>query len=435
MTKTGGRGATVRHIAGAGALSVGRPTIPPPPGWQWVALTDVARLESGHTPSRKHAEYWGGDVPWLSIRDAKAHHAGTVYETIENTNDLGILNSSARLLPEGTVCLSRTASVGYVTIMGRPMATSQDFVNWVCSDKLDPHFLQYLLIYEKPSLAKFSSGAVHQTIYFPEVKAFHICMPSVAEQRRIVAVLDEAFAAIDTATGNAEKNIGNARSLFESYLNEAFGHLSSDMVPLEVLCDPKRVITYGVIKLGEHTNAGVPCLRTSNVRWLRIDTEGMKRITNELSQEYKRTILSGGEVLVNVRGTLGGVAVATPDMRGWNVSREVAVVPPDSTKVTAEYLAYWIGTHSSQSWLSGVEKGVAYSGINIADLRTLPVPLLPLSRQQEIVAKLNELSEVTRFAEDTYRRKVASLGFLKRSILQRAFAGELSEREVEAVAA
>src|SRR5207247_1292143 len=99
-------------IFGQFALSVGKPESTPPPGWDWVRLTDVARLESGHTPSKRHPEYWGGDIPWIGIRDAKAHHGDRIYDTIQTTNELGIQNSSARILPAGTVCLSRTASVG-----------------------------------------------------------------------------------------------------------------------------------------------------------------------------------------------------------------------------------------------------------------------------------------------------------------------------------
>ena len=107
------------------------------------------------------------------------------------------------------------------------------------------------------------------------------------------------------------------------------------------------MITYGVIKLGEEVADGVPCLRTSNVRWLRIETEGMKRIAPTLSSEYSRTILKGGEVLVNVRGTLGGVAVARPEMAGWNVSREVAVVPVNSSRVNPAFLSFLIGSGTS----------------------------------------------------------------------------------------
>lgn len=190
ITKTGGRDATKRHIPPTLALAVGCPAAPAPDGWQWSLLTKLARLESGHTPSRRHPEYWNGSIPWISIRDAKAHHGRRILETNENINELGLANSAARLLPEGSVCLSRTASVGYVVVTGRPMATSQDFVNWVCSGNLHPDFLKYIFVAEGRNLLRFSSGAVHQTIYFPEAKAFYICHPPLSEQVRIVTQLD-----------------------------------------------------------------------------------------------------------------------------------------------------------------------------------------------------------------------------------------------------
>ena len=184
-TQTGGRVATLRPITGPYSLSVLDMSVQTRGGWKWARLADLARLESGHTPSRKHPEYWGGDVPWIGIKDARGHHGEIIESTLENTNDLGISNSSARILPPDTVCLSRTASVGYVTMMGRAMATSQDFVNWVCGDALLPEFLMFLLLAQGEEFRRFSSGSVHQTIYYPEVKAFNICHPPISVQREI----------------------------------------------------------------------------------------------------------------------------------------------------------------------------------------------------------------------------------------------------------
>jgi len=217
-TRTGGREATTRRIPPRLALAVGMPEAAPPKGWKWSPLTALARMESGHTPSRRVPSYWGGNIPWISISDAKSFHGETVQDTIEKVTEDGINNSSARVLPVRTVCLSRTASVGYVVVMGSPMATSQDFVNWICSKELEPEFLKYLFIAEGEGLLRFSSGAVHQTIYFPEAKAFHICCPPLAEQRRIVGILDQAFEGIAIARANAEINLRNREALFKNYV-------------------------------------------------------------------------------------------------------------------------------------------------------------------------------------------------------------------------
>lgn len=188
-TLTGGREATEGVIPGRFAISVGKPPTDAPAGFAWTPLSRVARLESGHTPSRKHPEYWDGGVPWIGIRDATANHGLIIRDTNQHVSDLGLEHSSARLLPAGTVCLSRTASVGYVVMMGRPMATSQDFVNWVCGPGLLPRYLLYVLVGEQDSIRRFAHGTTHQTVYYPEAKALHVSLPSVMEQRGIVEVL------------------------------------------------------------------------------------------------------------------------------------------------------------------------------------------------------------------------------------------------------
>ncbi len=216
-TRTGGRPPSTGLIPGDFALSVGRPDKAAPSGWQWTALSDIARLETGHTPSRRHPEYWGGDVPWIGIKDATENHGRVLTDTLQHTNELGIANSSARILPANTVCLSRTASVGYVVVMGRPMATSQDFVNWVCSEALDHQFLKYVLLAEQSAFLRLASGTTHQTIYFPEVKAFHVCLPPLAEQRAIAHILGTLDDKIELNRRMYETLEAMARALFKSW--------------------------------------------------------------------------------------------------------------------------------------------------------------------------------------------------------------------------
>jgi type I restriction enzyme, S subunit len=294
---------------------------------------------------------------------------------------------------------------------------------------LVPKYLFHLMTSDsyKDFIGALSDGANINNLKFDDLKRFAIPYPARPEQQRIVGILDEAFDGIATAKANAEKNLQNARALFASHLNAVFTQRGPGWVekPLVELCESSRIITYGVIKLDVEVPNGVPCLRTSNVRWLRIETEGMKRIAPTLSAEYSRTILKGGEVLVNVRGTLGGVAVATPEMKGWNVSREVAVVPIDPTRIRPEFVSYLIGSGTSQQWLGAVKKGAAYVGINIEDLRLLPVRSPKLAEQKTIVDHLQSMHNETQRLETIYRQKLAALEELKKSLLDRAFSGAL----------
>ncbi|MDT3736862.1 MAG: restriction endonuclease subunit S [Denitratisoma sp.] len=191
-------------------------------GWRWHRLTDLARLESGHTPSRRHPEWWGGHVPWLALPDIRRLHGKYAYETTENTNDAGLANSSARLLPPGTVCLCRDASIGYVTILGKPMATSQHFCNWICGPDLDPEFLMYAFMASHEYLRELGSGSVIKTIYMSVIESFHICAPEIDEQRRIARTLRERLAAAETLNASLKARLADIERLPQRLLAAAF---------------------------------------------------------------------------------------------------------------------------------------------------------------------------------------------------------------------
>lgn len=189
-----------------------------------MPLPLLARLESGHTPSRRHPEWWGGDVPWLALPDIRKLHGLVAHDTAEHTNDLGLANSSARLLPPGTVCLSRTASIGFVTMLGRPMATSQDFCNWVCNpEKLDAEYLMYAFMASTELLRELGSGAVHKTIYMPTIESFHIAAPPLAEQQRIARQLRDRLAAARTLRETLAERQREIECLPQRILAAAFG--------------------------------------------------------------------------------------------------------------------------------------------------------------------------------------------------------------------
>jgi type I restriction enzyme S subunit len=209
-------------IPGHPALAVGEQTTTLPEGWTWAPLVQVARMESGHTPSREHPEWWDGDIPWISIPDARDHDGGTIHKTSQATNDEGLNNSAARLLPTGTVCVSRTASVGYVVVMGRPMATSQDFVNWIPTPAVTSDWLRLVFSADREALRRFGKGSVHKTIYFPEWLSMHIAVPPLAEQQRITTEVDRLLSGAAKMSESIEENLLRAKALQRVVLRAAF---------------------------------------------------------------------------------------------------------------------------------------------------------------------------------------------------------------------
>ncbi|WP_426410387.1 restriction endonuclease subunit S [Bradyrhizobium ganzhouense] len=156
-----------------------------PNDWELVTLTKVAKLESGHTPDRKEPTYWDGSIPWISLQDANALCKLTISETAETIGPEGLANSSARLLPAGTVVLQRTANVGLASIMEREMCTSQHFANWICGPKLHPQYLQQVFRHMSREWQRLMAGSVLPDIYMDTFKALQLLLPPLQEQKRI----------------------------------------------------------------------------------------------------------------------------------------------------------------------------------------------------------------------------------------------------------
>lgn len=189
-----------------------------PVSWELVNLTSVARLESGHTPSRENATYWGGSIPWLSLHDTKNLTNPVLEKTVYSVTQEGIDNSSARLLPEGTVAFSRTASVGNCVILGKEMATSQDFANYICSDLLNNRYLLQLFRWMQHVWAYLAEGSTHKTIYMPVFKKLQILLPPLKEQVAIADAAESTDKAIKSAEVKLQAFIRIKKALMQDLL-------------------------------------------------------------------------------------------------------------------------------------------------------------------------------------------------------------------------
>jgi type I restriction enzyme S subunit len=198
-----------------------------PEHWKVARIRQVARLESGHTPSRQHPEWWIPEectIPWVSLADVwKLRDGVTEYldSTAEMISEVGLANSSARLLPAKTVVLSRTASVGFSAIIEVPMATTQDFVNWICGPAVVPEYLLYLLRAMTPEFARLTQGSVHRTIYMPDVARFVATVPPIDEQERIVAHVREELYRLDGVAERARAMVGKLREYRQALITAA----------------------------------------------------------------------------------------------------------------------------------------------------------------------------------------------------------------------
>lgn len=191
--------------------------------WEVVKLIDISKLESGHTPRKDTSAYWeNGDVYWLSLQDIRALDGTIVLDTKYKTNKLGIENSSARLLPIGTVCFCRDISLGYVTILGKVMSTTQHFANWICSERINNKYLMYCFMASRDSLIRQGQGTTVKTIYMPDLKELRIQLPTIKEQQLIVSELESKLTVCDKIEETISQSLQQAETLRQSILKKAF---------------------------------------------------------------------------------------------------------------------------------------------------------------------------------------------------------------------
>lgn len=199
--------------------------------------------------------------------------------------------------------------------------------------------------------------------------------------------------------------------------------------PLRDLCDSD--ISYGIIKLGKEDPTGVKVLRCSDVKPNYIDFSKIRTVTQELSDSYSRTLLKKNDIVITVRGTLGGVALIPDSLIGCNVAREVAVIRLKNGNYH-KFFVYLLLSPYFTAFMTGNLRGIAYKGLNMGKLSDFPVPLPPLEEQTRIVARVDELmaeiNEYEKIENQLVELKKNFPGDMKAAVLLAAMQGKLTKQ-------
>lgn len=400
----------------------------PRDGWRWVLLRDVARLESGHTPSRREPSYWeGGDVPWLSLKDIRGLSGRYVRETQDKPTAKGIDNSSARILPRGTVAFCRTASVGKVVILGREMATSQDFANWVCGPELLPEYLYEALRASGSEFSREKQGTTHKTIYMPVLERFRVLVPPLAEQRRIADILDKA----DAIRRKRKEAIALTDELLRSTFLEMFGDPVTNPKgwPVKPLGELFSAIDSGwspVCQARPANDSEWGVLKLGAVTFGRYNAYENKALVAELAPLPELEVRVG-DVLFSRKNTYEHVAacvfVASTRPKLMLPDLIFRLVLSSSSGLRPETLWALLSNERMRKKVQGLAGGTAGSMPNISKerLKTVNLPVPPMA-QQERFAEAMRRCESTRIALEAAAR---ASEVLFESLVARGFSGGL----------
>lgn len=367
-------------------------------------------MKTGHTPSRSRPELWENpSIPWFTLadvwqlRDGRQTYLG---ETASLISELGLENSAAELLPAGTVVLSRTASVGFTGIMPRPMATSQDFWNWICGPSLLPEYLNFQLRSMAPALRGLNMGSTHQTIYKRDAAAIEILIPPFDEQREIANFLDRETARIDTLIREQQQLVELLRERRSAAVREMVPERAAGRVTVDKLGRRTR-IGNGSTPRRETADfwdgGGFPWLSSAAVNQERVNTAD-QFVTETALAKCHLPIVPAGSILVALTGqgkTRGRATILDIDA---TINQHIAYVTPEPDFWDSEYLLGAITAAYDELRAISSENGSTKGALTCEELKRFRVAHPPLDEQRQIAADLaDEMSRVDALIAETVR--------------------------------
>jgi type I restriction enzyme S subunit len=263
--------------------------------------------------------------------------------------------------------------------------------------------------------------------HYKLLKELEIAYPSRPEQQRIVGILDEAFEGIATAKANAEKNLHNARALFESHLNSVFTQRGEGWVekPLGECVQDVSTGPFGsLLHKADYERGGVPLVNPINIEGDEIIPDERKAVGKSTAQRLARYALLENDIVIGRRGEIGRCAVVRRNQAGWLCGTGCFVIRP-SNKTDPHFLTHLLRSRPYRGRLEGVAERATMPSISNDDLASLVIKLPPMPQQRHILSLLDNLSIETQRLESLYQRKLSALEALKKSLLHKAFRGEL----------
>ncbi|MBV6634543.1 MAG: restriction endonuclease subunit S [Mameliella sp.] len=401
--------------------------------WETKSLGEVCKFIGGGTPSKQNAAFWGGNFPWVSPKDMKSE---IVSDSIDHVTESAIDQSAAKRIPEGSLLivvrsgiLARTIPIA---IAGRELTVNQDLKAIVPDKGLDRHFLAYFLrSAEGQLLDRVTRGATVHKLDMPVIKSLPIPLPPLEEQQRIVAVLDEAFEGLARACAHAEANLQNARELFNAELAKVFDVelTGEDRATFESITKDTLI---GLVrsKKEQGPERGYDYAKMNNIG---NDDRFVGPVLDRVDctpEEASRFELRGGDFLFNTRNSrelVGKSCVVEADFQRPTVFNNNVMRVRFVSEVNSRFVALAFKSKLAKAQLEAMKSGTTnVVAIYHKSLKKLTLPMPSLEIQRTLVDRFEELDAAIQRLISSYSEQAEDTDELRQSLLNKAFAGELT---------
>lgn len=304
-------------------------------------------------------------------------------------------------------------------------------LNALDKEAVNERFLNYQILSLNDEIYSLGRGTAQKNLNMDAFRKITLTYPkSLTEQKQIVSILDNAFEKIEQAKANIEKNIENAKELFQSELNEIFAQKGDgwEKKTLGDVCEKTKNINWK-----DYTNEEFEYIDLSSVsRDTLLVTETTMVNKENAPSRAKRIIQKGDVIFATTRPTLKRATIITSDLDGQICSTGFVVLRPKKN-INSDWIFFYLLTSTFMDRMESLQRGASYPAVTDSDVKdsTLSIPLTK-ELEDSIVTKMNNLRRISNELVLQYLQKLSDLDELKKSILQKAFAGELTNKTVEA---
>jgi type I restriction enzyme S subunit len=424
--------------------------------WCSVEIGNVSQIVAGGTPPSKDESCFAPPsmgVPWLTPADLSGYRGTFIAHGARDLTTAGLNACSARLMPKGSVLFSSRAPIGYVAIAANEISTNQGFKSFVLPPEIDSRFTYFQLRSLKHVAESMATGTTFKELSGAMAAKLPFLVAPLAEQRRIADKLDTVLARVDAVNDRlarvapllkrfrqsvlAAASSGKLTQEWradQAHLDSKYGTLklgdvlkrlprSWKQTSLEKIINAQRPLCYGVVQPGPEASDGVPLVRVQDLDRSTVLVADLRTVSQKVDEDFRRSRVVAGDVLVSVVGTIGRTAVVPNGFEG-NIARAVARVAA-SPDVLPKWVLYWLDSVDVQWWLTTSSREVARKTLNLGDLAALPFAVPEIQEQKEIVRRVELLFAYVDRIEARLQAAQTAAERLTPSLLAKAFRGEL----------
>lgn len=412
-----------------------------PKDWKQVKLSDAGKIISGGTPSTVVSEYWNGNISWISPSDLTGYKNKTIKKGAKSITEIGLKNSSTRLMPKGSVLFSSRAPIGYVAIADNELCTNQGFKSIIPNENVDSDFIYYYLKASKQRAEQVASGTTFKEISLKSFSELAFPLPPLSTQQTIVSKIEELFSELDNGISNLKTAQLQLKTYRQSVLKWAFegrftspsprgegwGEVKDGELPKGWEWKTIKELTtllgdglHGTPKYDEKGNCYF--INGNNLSNGKIEIkENTKKISEAEYLKHKK-LLNERTVLVSINGTLGNVAFYNNEKVVLGKSACYFNLINELDKFFVKYI---INSQRFINYAINSATGSTIPNVSLKSMREFTIPFPSLIEQKRIVQEIETRLSVADKIEESIIQSLQQAEALRQSILKKAFEGKL----------